>query len=340
MAVMRGYRIKKVPLLSDLKAFMQILPDQEQTDDAEESLKNAAATPEFYKRLLDQMSDGVYVVDRRQRICYWNQSAQRITGYAAAEVIGQSCQTHRLFHFDEQQQRLCAEHCPLTRCMREGDSQEERLYLLSKSGRRVPVRLRSQPIYSQRGAVVGAVEIFVDITAEHEMERRLEAMRRMAFLDHLTQLPNRRFLEMSLQALINDATTRREPFGVLMIDLDEFKEINDACGHNHGDRALQELGNMLTGTLRPSDTLGRWGGDEFLAIVYCLDETNLRAMAERCVAMVEDRLMAGENREFSLSISVGATLARHDDTMPSLIERADQLMYRSKSDGRGRATMK
>lgn len=317
---------------------MNLVADE--IEEIETALHAAATTPEFYKRLLDQMSDGVYVVDRQQRIRYWNQSAQRITGYAAAEVLGQSCQTHRLFHFDEQQHRLCAEHCPLNRCMREGDSYEERVYLLSKAGRKVPVRLRSQPIYSQGGTIVGAVEIFVDITAEHEMERRLEAMRRMAFLDHLTQLPNRRFLEMSLQALVSDATSQREPFGLLMIDLDAFKEINDACGHNHGDRALQELARMLTNTLRPSDTLGRWGGDEFLAIVYCMDETNLRAMAERCVAMVEDRLAAGEDRAFSLSISVGATLARHDDTVSSLIERADQLMYRSKSAGRGRATMK
>ena len=322
-----------------METIVQIQADE--ANRARKSLQAAAATPEFYKKLLDQMSDGVYVMDRQQRVSYWSRGAERLTGYSAQEMTGSLCTDRALCHADpERASALCAGQCPLQACLRENARVEADAFLQNKMGRRVPVKLRTQPLLNAVDEVIGVVGIFSDASGEHEMRRRLEAMRRMAFLDHLTELPNRRFLEMTLQALIQDATAEREPFGVLMIDLDDFKEINDVCGHSHGDRALQELGRILAGALRPSDTMGRWGGDEFLAIVYCLDETTLRQMAERCVALVEDTLLAGNNRAFSLSISVGATLARTDDTMQSLLERADRLMYRSKSEGRGRATMK
>lgn len=315
---------------------MQI--DIEDTGGSSETLQAAVESPDFYKKLLDQMSDGVSVVDRKRQIRYWNQGAERLTGYSAQEIVEHACADHALCQIDAEQE-MCAKRCPLEKCMSDGANHETRVFLRNKHGRRVPIKLRTQPLRDSAGKVIGAVEILSDASAEHEIHRRAEAMRRMAFLDHLTQLPNRRFLEMSLQALLNAHVTERNSFGVLMIDLDDFKEVNDTHGHNSGDQVLKEIARTLSGALRPSDLIGRWGGDEFLAIVSDIHEKALENLARRCVTLAEHTPLHCNGKPLLLSISAGATLAQTGDSLQTLIERADQLMYRSKADGRGRATM-
>jgi diguanylate cyclase (GGDEF)-like protein len=189
------------------------------------------------------------------------------------------------------------------------------------------------------GSIIGAIEIFSDDSAEFDAQRKTEAMNRLAFLDHLTQLPNRRFLDMSLDTALNEYKVHGDPLGVIVIDIDEFKKINDSLGHSGGDRALQEAAKTLTGSLRPTDTVGRWGGDEFLAIARNVDRAMLRKLAERCVALIGQTSITGnDGRRVSLSSSVGTALSRPGENAAELIRRADELMYRSKNSGRGRAT--
>jgi diguanylate cyclase (GGDEF)-like protein len=189
------------------------------------------------------------------------------------------------------------------------------------------------------GAIIGAIEIFNDNSFAIETLRKVEAMNRLAFLDHLTELPNRRFLEMSLESAMSEYHVHKDPLGVLVLDLDGFKEINDNFGHSYGDRALQEAANTLSGALRPMDILGRWGGDEFLAIARNVDSEILSKLAERCVALIsQTKIPSNDGRLISLSISVGAALSRPDETANELFLRADELLYRSKKGGKKRAT--
>lgn len=295
--------------------------------------------PDFYKDLLDHMSDGVYFVDRERRIQYWNEGAYRLTGYRADELLGKCCQDDILCHVDYTGRRLCREGCPLTATIADGDSHEASVFLRHKQGRRVPVSVRVQPIRGPEGEIIGAIEIFSDDSARNEAQRKTEAMNRLAFLDHLTQLPNRRFLEMSLRTALIEFQEHKDPFGLLMIDLDGLKAINDSFGHSCGDRALQEAARTLTGSLRPTDTVGRWGGDEFLAVIRNVSKDVLSRLAERCVMLIaQTSILSNDDRIVSLSISVGAALSRPGDTPEQLIQRADELMYRGKSSGRSRAT--
>lgn len=296
--------------------------------------------PAFYKELLDHMSDGVYFVDRDRRVLYWNEGATRLTGYKAEELLGRCCQDDILCHIDYAGKRLCQEGCPLTASIADGGLHEANVFLRHKQGRRVPVNVRVQPIRGADGAVIGAIEIFSDDAAQTESRRKAEAMKRLAFLDHLTQMPNRRFLEMSIQTALSEYQVHKDPFGLLMIDLDQFKGINDSFGHSCGDRALQEVAKTLTGALRPTDAVGRWGGDEFVAIVGNVNREILDRLAARCTVLVEETSVeSNDQRKISLSISVGAALVHPDESAEELIKRADRLMYQSKHDGRGRATV-
>ncbi len=295
--------------------------------------------PAFYREMLDHIGDGVYFVDRERRIQYWNEGAHRLTGYKAEELLGKSCQNDIMCHVDQSGKRLCHDGCPLATSMNDGKPHETNVFLRHKRGRRVPVTARVLPVRAADGSIIGAIEIFSDNSAQIDALRKTEAMNRLAFLDHLTQLPNRRFLEMSLNTALNEYKVHKDPLGVIVIDIDEFKRINDTLGHSGGDRALQEAARTLTGSLRPTDTVGRWGGDEFLAITRNVDREMLGKLAERCVALIAQTAVLGsDERRISLSTSVGAALSRPGEAAEELIQRADELMYQSKNNGRNRAT--
>jgi diguanylate cyclase (GGDEF)-like protein len=199
--------------------------------------------------------------------------------------------------------------------------------------------VRVHPVRGEDGSVIGAIEIFSEDTAHSDARRKAEAMNRLAFLDHLTQLPNRRFVEMAVQTAWTEFQMHKEPFGIIMVDVDGFKTINDSFGHGAGDRALQQVAQTLSHSLRPTDTVGRWGGDEFMAIVRNIRIDVLKRLADRCVTLAKQILIPGsDDRLIRLSISVGATVPRTGETCELFLQRADALMYRSKSNGRGCAT--
>ena len=305
----------------------------------EEQHATAPTDPAFYKELLDHMGDGVYFVDRERRILYWNEGATRLTGYTAEEILGRHCQDDILCHVDALGTHLCQEACPLSASIDDGHLHEAHVFLRHKQGRRVPVDVRVQPMRGADGTIIGAVEIFSDASAHYEAERKANAMKRMAFLDHITQLPNRRFLEMSLRTALSEFDEHKDPFGVVMFDIDGFKEINDTFGLSCGDRAMQEVSKTLLGALRPTDVVGRWGGDEFVAIVGNVDRKILHMLVHRCVVLVEQTVIVSDDGRTVLpSISAGAALVHAGDTAEDLIQRADALMYQSKAGGRNRST--
>jgi diguanylate cyclase (GGDEF)-like protein/PAS domain S-box-containing protein len=305
------------------------------------SLPIAPTDPELYKKLLDQMSDGVYIADRNMRFLYCNEAAFRMTGYKPQEIAGQSCRENGVCPIGYMGKKLCQPDCILAECMKDGSTREAKVFLRHKQGRRIPVAFRVEPIRASDGSIIGVVEIFKDDSARHDASRKAEAMKRLAFLDPLTQTPNRRFLAMSLHTALREFQLTKVPFGVLMIDLDHFKDINDSFGHGVGDSALKQTAKTLGGTLRPTDTVGRWGGDEFLAIVRDVNQETLQELSERSVIMVARIAVHGSDGKYiSPSISVGGTLVRHGDSFRSLVKRADELLYESKKAGRGRATAK
>jgi diguanylate cyclase (GGDEF)-like protein/PAS domain S-box-containing protein len=288
----------------------------------------------LYKELLDRMSDGVYFVDRDRQILYWNEGATRLTGYKSDEIVGKYCQDNTLCHVDAVGRQLCFDGCPLLACLEDGGPRDAEVFLRHKQGRRVPVSVQVQPIREADGRIVGAVEIFRDNTAQIEVRRKAEAMERLAFLDHLTHLPNRRFLEMSLRTAMVEYQEHGDPFGVLAFDLDHFKAINDRFGHASGDRALLEVGKTLVGALRAADIVGRWAGDEYLAIAHNVSMEVLAELAERCVMLIDETSFRNEDGGLeNLSISVGIALVKPDDDVDMLIARADRKMYEKKKAG-------
>ncbi len=294
---------------------------------------------DFYKSLLDNLSDGIYFVDCQRKIIYWNKGAERISGFCADEVQGSYCWDNILKHINEQGLMLCHSICPLAATILDGQAREASVYLHHKDGHRVPVLVRTAPLHDVHRDIIGAIEIFSDNTLQSMITQRVSELEKLALLDPLTQLANRRYIEMNLHSRLEELRRYQWPFGILFLDIDHFKLINDTCGHAMGDEILRMVARTFTANMRTSDIVGRWGGEEFVAIVRNIDYQNLYNFAERLRILVAESHLIKESAVIQVTISIGGTLACADDTVESLLQRADQLMYQSKTAGRNRVTL-
>ena len=290
-------------------------------------------------KLLDSLFDGVYFVDLDRRVTYWNAAAERITGYSKAEVIGRACSDNLLRHIDAAGCELCLEGCPLSETIQDGTSHETGVFLHHALGHRVPVSIRTSPVRDDNGTIIGAVEIFSDNSSSLQILQEFEKLKQTAYLDALTAVGNRRYGEMTLSTRIFELQNHDIPFGVLFVDIDYFKLFNDSYGHKTGDDVLVMVAKSISYSLRKMDTVARWGGEEFIVILPGATDVIISSVSERIRVLIEGSFLLIGGEKVYVTVSIGATMSRSDDSAETIVSRADQLMYQSKNRGRNRVTV-
>ena len=191
-------------------------------------------SPNFYATLLDNLYDGVYFVDRERRITFWNKAAERITGFTKAEVLGKRCADNLLRHVDERGNSLCEGACPLSYTLSDGQPRSASVFLHHKDGHRLPVAIGVAPITDHQQNIIGAVEIFRDNSATVAALEHLKELEDLAYLDALTKIANRTYLENFIVGKFNEFRRLGWSFGVIFVDVDQFKQVNDTFGHQRG----------------------------------------------------------------------------------------------------------
>ncbi|MBN1568112.1 MAG: sensor domain-containing diguanylate cyclase [Acidobacteria bacterium] len=288
---------------------------------------------DIFRDLLDCLVDGVYFTDTERRIAFWNKGAETLSGFSREEVVGKRCLDNLLMHVDASGKELCKNGCPLSETLQDGMPREADVFLHHKNGHRVPVRVRVAPMKNEAGAIVGAVEIFSDNTANVQLSQRLAQMERLALLDSLTGLANRRYLESIVRSRLEELRRNNWPFGILFIDIDNFKSINDKYGHEIGDQVIKMTSRTLDATSRAFDVVGRWGGEEFVAVIANAETNELFDVGERMRSLVEHSMLSAPEYLF-VTVSVGGAQAVPDDTIESLVKRADDKLYQAKHSGK------
>ncbi|MCD4689406.1 MAG: GGDEF domain-containing protein [Desulfuromonadaceae bacterium] len=291
-----------------------------------------------YLQLLDHLYDGLYFVDPQRKITFWNRTAEQITGFTADEVIGSHCYDNILNHVDAEGNALCESGCPMAKAMDTNASIESEVYLRHKQGHRVPVAVRIRPLPGAEGQVLGGIELFQDLSEKTGVLRQLEELRQLALVDSLTGLANRNYFEREIEGHLQEQARYGWPFGLLFVDIDNFKQVNDNYGHEVGDRVLQMVARNLKHICRPFDVFARWGGEEFIGLVRNIQGPEMKVIAERLRMLIENSQLQQGDGFVGVTVSVGATLARVGDTLSDLVNRADELMYRSKSKGKNCVT--
>lgn len=292
-----------------------------------------------YERIIENLHDGLYFVDKNRVITYWNKAAEKISGFSAAEVVGKSCADNILTHVDSDGNSLCRGMCPLAQTIADGKSREIEVYMHHKDGHRIPVSVRVNTLTDDAGEIIGGVELFMDISKQDATSLRIKELEKLALLDNLTQLANRNYVESELQKRFEEKKRFEVPFGLLFMDIDHFKRFNDTYGHDVGDDVLKFVAETVTVNARPFDLFGRWGGEEFIGIIRNVDATDLGLIADRIRTLVATSYIIHENQPLNVTISIGATMVEANDTIDSIIKRADTLLYKSKQSGRNRVTM-
>jgi diguanylate cyclase (GGDEF)-like protein/PAS domain S-box-containing protein len=289
--------------------------------------KQAEETAQALAAIVESTADAIFTTAIDGTILSWNRGAEQLYGYAADEVVG-----HLVSMLQPIEAR--AEIRSILVTVAAGDTVRGlETVRQHRDGTNVDVSLTVSPIVGDDGSVVAASAITRDITDRRRLERELI---RQAMHDGLTGLPNRTLLTDRLSQTLAGAARRHLPVAVLFCDLDQFKTVNDASGHLAGDELLVEVARRLQGAIRPSDTVARFGGDEFVLVCEDADTAEARRIADRVAEALTDPITANGQRLYvsaSIGIAVTPPLEARAET---LLRCADAAMYDAKAHGRAR----
>lgn len=285
---------------------------------------------DVFRAIVDTLWEGVFVVDRQRRLRFWSRGAERLTGYSAADMGGgRFCSTFPL-HEDEHGNPQCVDECLVAMTLSDGMAREVTTFMHHKAGHRFPARIRTAALRNSGGTIIGVVESFTEAPTAGWALARIAELEQMAHIDPLTGVANRRFTEVQIRRSLGELSRFEWKFGVVMLDVDGFKRVNDDHGHRAGDSVLQMVARALTENVRRVDVVGRWGGDEFLAVIKNVTREQLEFVAHKLSsAVARASLQQGQDR-LRITVSAGATEARSGDTPETLVARADERMYRDK----------
>jgi diguanylate cyclase (GGDEF)-like protein len=169
-----------------------------------------------------------------------------------------------------------------------------------------------------------------------QLQRALEKIQRIATRDELTGTANRRFMQEQMRLEFQRSSRSGAPVMLAILDIDYFKRVNDTYGHQAGDRSLQVFAQVVQNSLRSSDLLARWGGEEFLVMLPDTDFTFGMACLERLRAQVAETTVAFGSVEIQFTVSIGVTQFHEGDSIESTVDRADFALYAAKAQGRNK----
>jgi diguanylate cyclase (GGDEF)-like protein/PAS domain S-box-containing protein len=319
-----------LPAMSILKIFAARAGAEIERKLSEEAL---AQEKERAQVTLASIGDGVIRTDAAGIIDYLNPVAERLTGWSAAEACGQPVLS--VFNVvDETTGRPLPNL--VERCLREAQVVELPGYslLTRRDGGEAAVRDSVAPIRDRQGRITGTVLVFKDVTLLRGMEREMVYLARH---DPLTGLINRREFERRLQHCLTTAREEGRFHALFYLDLDEFKVVNDTCGHLAGDEMLKLVTSLLKARLRKTDTLARLGGDEFGVLLEDIETDRARAVGTGLRVAVQQFRFTWQERIFEIGVSIGFVPITPDTAdMAHVLSAADAACYVAKEGGRNR----
>lgn len=279
-----------------------------------------------FESIVDSSDDAIVSKTLEGVVVSWNKASERMFGFSSSEMIGNKLL--RLFPSNRQDEELMI----LNKIALGEKIDNYRSIRLNKNSTEIHVSVTVSPIFNEKSEVIGASTIIRDISETIEAENNLW---KQANFDVLTGLPNRRLLNDRLSHAIEKSTRDNQYIATILIDLDNFKEVNDTLGHNHGDDLLIQASKRFNQCIRRSDTLARLGGDEFLVMLADIDEwAKVTEIATALVASLQTPFLIN-GKELYISCSVGVSIfPEHAETVDDLLKHADLAMYAAKRFGK------
>ncbi len=291
------------------------------------------------KDMLSLLLDAYCVVDAKNQVVAFNTAFSELCGLSFKKIlkVGDFAELVRV--------NLNARECPTLEIMREGKL--IRIDELSGSTDAYPALkmiLSGMPIIAPTGETMGAVVTIRNVSAENELQAKYYDRMRESIQDGLTGLFNKVYSEERLLRMIQLAYRETVPISIVLVDIDFFKKINDTKGHQAGDFVLSKVAKLIRDQGRESDIVGRFGGEEFIAILWNTNAQGAHVFAERVRTVVTGAGIVFNGDKISVTVSLGtstftdtwSTKAEPKRTMKDLVAAADEALYEAKRGGRNK----
>jgi diguanylate cyclase (GGDEF)-like protein/PAS domain S-box-containing protein len=286
---------------------------------------------------LQSIGDAVITTDAEGRVDYLNPVAEDLTGWESREVRGKSLT--EVFNILNEATREPLED-PVSRSLREGRviAVADHTVLVNRRGQEIAIQDSAAPIRDRSGNIIGAVMVFHDVSKERRLRR---ALAYQASHDALTGLINRREFENRLnEALLTARSDESTTHVLLYLDLDQFKLVNDTCGHQAGDRLLKQVTGVLQTRIRTSDTIARLGGDEFGILLQDCTSERAAKIADSLRQAIREYRFEWQDGAMNIGVSIGIVeINNSSESIASVMSAADVACYAAKDSGRNRVHM-
>ncbi|MBE9114500.1 EAL domain-containing protein [Lusitaniella coriacea LEGE 07157] len=311
--------------IGGIMAFMEVLTDRKRL---EEKLRQER---EWAQVTLKSIGDAVITTDANGIIRELNPVAEQLTGWSAREAQGRP--SSEVVRIASEMMREPVES-PAIKALQEGRifTSNDQTILFARNGQEYAIDNSAVPIRDRAGQIVGAVLVFRDVTASRQLARQLSWQ---ATHDALTGLFNRREFERQLAETIEAAKQNRQCHALCYLDLDQFKIVNDTCGHQAGDELLRQISQLLQQRVRATDTLARLGGDEFGVLLGQCSLAQAEQVANTLRTLLQNFRFTSQNKTFSIGVSIGLVLINEtSQDLTSVLSAADAACFAAKERGR------
>lgn len=329
----------------DLAGLVGTMVDITEHKNAEHALKDQK---QFSEDLLQNAAVAAFVLDADHRVVVWNRACEKLTGIVSEQLVGTDMHWQAFFQW----KRPCLadliidnnidnpycfyENISNSALVRDGLVAEG---WLSLNGKKIYLILHAAPIYDKDDNLIAVIQTLDDITdhinAKETLVEKEHYLNFLYYYDRLTHLPNRSLFSDRLQQAINKAKHSKERVALLLLDLDRFKTINESLGRNLGDHVLYRIAERLKSRIKESDTLAKFGGDEFAIVLE--DAKDLKSVLTTGRQILEElsEPLSIEGNEIYVTASIGISIFPNDgDDFESMVKSAEVAMYRAKEDGR------
>jgi diguanylate cyclase (GGDEF)-like protein/PAS domain S-box-containing protein len=293
---------------------------------------------EFYRSVLESLQTGVYVVDTSRKILFWNEGAEKISGYLRHEIVGCFCdalpsdgKNHRTI-FPEASE-------PLSIALRDGKTGIDDISLHHREGHRLHLRLRTVPIRNSHGTIIAAAQSFDANPSASAWDRRQQKLAGYGCLDTVSGALKKEFTLSQMQKQLATYNEHGVPFSILYIEVDHLDRLRETYGLGVVGSVLQIVANALETSLRPTDSLGRMDETRFLAVLAECAMHDVEGTAKRLKKMVNSSQVKWWGEKWPVSASFGGASARMDDSIESLLERAEKSLAGSVAAGGNQVTV-
>jgi diguanylate cyclase (GGDEF)-like protein/PAS domain S-box-containing protein len=294
--------------------------------------------PSIYRDVLESLQIGIYMVDREQKIVFWNEGAEKITGYLRQDVMGRFCRADSAARSDSEKYVLSDASETLSAALRDGRPAMGEVSLRHKSGHRIFVRVRAVPIRNAHGTIIGSAQSIDESISASEWDRRQSKLADYGCLDPATGVLTHDVVISHLREAVATYAETPVPFSILVIRIDGIDHLRTTYGSAVIASVLRIVAASLENSLRPTDFLGRLSESRFLAILHECGGAELPKAAERIKKTANGSEVQWWGDRWSVTVSIGGACAIPGDTLDALLARATKALERSIDAGGNRVT--